>query len=70
MPVGPESEMSDVQVSGYRWWQFQAGEYIQLPAKNLPETELDLDPGTYVFNLFVSWNNLGDASYGFLVQVE
>lgn len=25
--------------------------------------------GLYVLNLFVSWQNFGDASYGFLVQV-
>ena len=38
-------------------------------AENLPEADLDLEPGLYVLNLFVSWQNFGDASYGFLVQV-
>jgi hypothetical protein len=66
--VGPESEMS-MQAGGYRWWQPQPGESMDLQAENLPEAELDLEPGLYVLNLFVAWQNFGDASYGFLVQV-
>ncbi|HEX6305359.1 MAG TPA: hypothetical protein VFZ76_14290 [Anaerolineales bacterium] len=68
IPVGPESEMS-MQAGGYRWWQPQPGESMDLQAENLPEADLDLEPGLYVLNLFVSWQNFGDASYGFLVQV-
>lgn len=68
IPVGPESEMT-MQTGGHRWWQPQPGESFDLPAENLPEADLDLEPGLYVLNLFVSWVNFGDASYGFLVQV-
>lgn len=68
IPVGPESEMA-MQAGGYRWWEPQPGESFDLPAENLPQANLDLEPGLYVLSLFVSWRDFGDASYGFLVEV-
>jgi hypothetical protein len=68
IPVGPESEMA-MQAAGYRWWEPRPGESFDLVAENLPAAGLDLEPGLYVLSLFVSWQDFGDASYGFLVQV-
>ena len=33
------------------------------------EKELSLEPGLYLLNVFVQWQEFGDASYGFLVEV-
>jgi hypothetical protein len=54
-----------------RWWAYGEGGLVhQLGLEHEPAVELDLEPGLYVLDLFVSWERLGDASYGFLVEVE
>jgi len=33
------------------------------------DINLSLDPGLYILNIFVNWEEKGDVLYGFLVQV-
>jgi len=69
--AAPELEMNEENAQGLRWWAYgEDGEMHTLALVNEPAVELDLAPGLYVLDLFVSWESLGDASYGFLVQVE
>jgi hypothetical protein len=67
--VTPDIEMNET-ASDFRWWAYAEGETYQLPLEREPALELALEPGLYVLDLFVGWETLGDASYGFLVEVE
>jgi hypothetical protein len=68
--AAPELEM-DEDALDLRWWAYgEGGTVHQLALEREPAVELDLEPGLYVLDLFVSWERLGDASYGFLVEVR
>ena len=54
---------------GQRWWPFPQGENVPLALETQPKTELKLDPGLYVLNLFARWEKRGDVAYGFLIEV-
>jgi hypothetical protein len=69
-PVNPESEMDEAGKDGWRWWMYAEGEHYELPVDGERSLDLELAPGIYVLDLFARWEQLGDASYGFLVQVE
>jgi hypothetical protein len=56
--------------TGGRGWAFKQGERLSLPLERTPSIELSLEPGLYVLNLFGRWQAWGDASYGFLVEVQ
>jgi hypothetical protein len=56
--------------SGWRGWPFKEGERHSLPLEREPSIELSLEPGLYVLNLMGWWQAWGDASYGFLVEVQ
>jgi hypothetical protein len=55
---------------GGRGWVFKEGERHSLPLEREPSLELSLEPGLYVLNLAGWWQAWGDASYGFLVEVQ
>jgi hypothetical protein len=55
---------------GSRGWQFRPGERFSLPLEREPSLTLSLEPGLYVLALFGRWQPWGDASYGFLVEVQ
>jgi hypothetical protein len=68
--AAPELEM-DEDALDLRWWAYgEGGTVHKLALEREPAVELDLEPGLYVLDLFVSWERLGDASYGFLVEVR
>jgi hypothetical protein len=56
--------------AGSRGWAFKEGERYSLPLEREPTIELSLEAGLYVLNLFGRWQAWGDASYGFLVEVQ
>jgi hypothetical protein len=56
--------------AGWRGWPFLLGERYSLPLERQPSIGLSLEPGLYVLNLMGRWQAWGDASYGFLVQVQ
>jgi len=45
-------------------------EQMWLPNEVETTVELELDPGLYILSLFARFQGLGDASYGFLVEVK
>jgi Tol biopolymer transport system component len=67
-PVDLEERMS-TEVGGMYWWapdpQNQSNRHLAPPH----EVELSLEPGLYLLNYFAQWEEFGDASYGFLVEV-
>jgi inhibitor of cysteine peptidase len=69
MPVTGEDEIAQWP-AGSRGWSFLPGEWYSLPLEREPSLELSLEPGLYVLNLTGRWQAWGDASYGFLVEVE
>jgi hypothetical protein len=69
MPVTAEDEL-ETWPAGSRGWAFKAGESYRLPLERAPSIGLSLEPGLYVLNLSAWWEAWGDASYGFLVEVQ
>lgn len=61
--MGPEE-------SDWRYWKSVPGDQFTLSPNNNPSIELTLEPGLYVFNMFVDWPDYGGVNYGFLVDVE
>ncbi len=59
-----------VREGQWREWITTAGEQYTLPLKRQPAIRLSLEPGLYVLHLFAQWQNQGDVSYGFLVNVS
>ncbi len=69
IPVTAEDEM-ERWADGSRSWPYQDGERHSLPLERQPSVELALEPGLYVLHLQGWWDAWGDASYGFLVEVQ
>lgn len=68
IPVSAEDEILP-SGEGWRAWPGAPGDLYTLALERAPEIELNLVPGTYVLDLFARWEDWGDASYGFLVEV-
>ena len=60
--MGPED-------SDWRFWKSVPGDQFTLSPNNNPYIELTLEPGLYVFDMFVDWPDYGGVNYGFLVNV-
>ena len=69
IPVAAEDELLPTG-EGWRAWQGAAGTLHPLPLGWTPEIALELEPGMHVVELFARWDEWGDASYGFLLEVE
>jgi hypothetical protein len=55
--------------SDWRYWKSVLGDQFTLSPNNNPSIELTLEPGLYVFDMFVDWPDRGGVNYGFLVDV-
>lgn len=64
----PEDKLPD-EPGGLYWWRPQSKDQILENLTPPYEVELALDPGLYLFNYFAEWQEYGDVSYGFLVEV-
>lgn len=61
----------DESARDYRWWRpEQEVQSQQLDATLEQVITLDVNPGLYVVNVFAAIEDGGDASYGFLINVE
>jgi len=70
--VSPVSTEDEIQPSGEGWraWSGAPGEVFEMPLERAPEIELNLAPGMHVLELFARWNDWGDVTYGFLLEVR
>ncbi len=68
--VTDDDELKEL-ANDVRMWRFNGseGSWHKLPSKPEPDINLSLEPGLYVLNVFVRWEEKGDVSYGFLVKV-
>ena len=60
----------EVDTDQFRYWMPGAGTNRELDLQTEQEIVLELDPGLYVFYVFAVWEDKGDVSYGFLVEVK
>jgi len=68
IPVSPDDQMP-TDIDGMRWWPPNPGDPFDIPLEAPHEMELYLAPGLYVLSVFTQWQDTGDVSYGFLVEV-
>lgn len=69
--VTDDDELKEA-ANGKRGWNIKGNALnrYRRPLEREPDINLTLPPGLYVFNVFARWEGKGDASYGFLVQVN
>jgi len=60
----------DAGTDKFRYWMPAEGINCELKLQTTQEITLELDSGLYVFYVFAVWGGKGDASYGFLVEVQ
>jgi hypothetical protein len=72
LSIFPASQpiLTDPKESDWRYWKSVPGDQFTLSPNNNPSIELTLEPGLYVFDMFVDWLDYGSVNYGFLVDVE
>ena len=69
--VTDDDALRNEAVNDFRAWRYGLqGMNIQVPLERESDINLSLEPGLYVLNVFVKWEEKGDVSYGFLVQVN
>jgi hypothetical protein len=64
-----EAELTGTN-NAFHYWMPAEADIQDLPLQSVQDLSLQLDPGLYVFQVFVSWKLKGDAFYGFLVEVK
>jgi hypothetical protein len=70
IPVSEADQVSGLDDQSQIFWQPKEGEAVEIESSANPQAVIELEPGLYVLNMFVSWPSFGDASYGFLVEVQ
>ena len=70
-PVEADDQL-DTRDHSVRWWRPRGTreDQLVLPPEGETSVDLSLEPGLYVFQVFGKWPGMGDASYGFLVEVR
>ena len=68
-PVEAEERMA-TEIDGMYWWSPNPTDQFDLPLTPPHEIELSLEPGLYLLNVFAQWQEFGDVTYGFLVDVS
>ncbi len=69
--VTDDDELKEI-ANDVRAWRFEGNRenWYKLPLERESDINLSLEPGLYVFNIFVKWEEKGDVFYGFLVHVN
>ncbi|MFC1923594.1 SH3 domain-containing protein, partial [Chloroflexota bacterium] len=68
-PLEAEDRMYS-EVGGMYWWSPDPADQINKHLLPPYEIELELESGLYLLNVFAQWQEIGDVSYGFLVEVS
>jgi hypothetical protein len=67
-PLETEDKLPE-EPGGLYWWRPNSEDQITKHLTLPHEVELSLEPGLYLLNYFAEWQEFGDVSYGFLVEV-
>ncbi|HEU0297194.1 MAG TPA: hypothetical protein VFR47_30920 [Anaerolineales bacterium] len=74
LSIFPATEGKEVKMDGgseeFSYWMPAEGLNRELVLQTSQEITLELVPGLYVFYVFAGWEDKGDVSYGFLVEVK
>jgi len=65
-----ENEIPLEEESNIRLWSYLEGINRELALQPRQEVTIELEPGLYVFNLWAVWDDKGEVTYGFLVEVK
>ena len=68
-PLELEDKLPE-EIGEMYWWRPNSEDQITEHLSPPHEVELSLEPGLYLLNFFAKWQELGDVSYGFLVEVS
>lgn len=69
--VSDDYALLNETVNDFRAWDYSLrGIKIHVPFERESDINLSLEPGLYVFELFVEWEEKGQVRYGFLVQIN
>ena len=69
--VTDDDALLNEAANDFRAWRYGLqGMRIHVPLEHESDINLSLEPGLYVLKVFVKWEEKGDVSYGFLVQVN
>ena len=60
----------NTETNKFRYWTPSEGIHRELAPQTRQDITIELEPGLYVFYIFGVWESKGDASYGFLVEVN
>lgn len=67
--LAPEDKLPEEPGGMYYWRPNSTDQITKNPVPPNYEVELSLEPGLYLFNYFAKWEEFGDVSYGFLVEI-
>lgn len=68
--VASDDDGFDVNTGELNLWSNKEGTLVTLQPQTRQEFTLELAPGLYVFQVYCVWDNNGEASYGFLIEVK
>jgi hypothetical protein len=70
IPAADASLQSTGEPAALTWLPGTSQPRIFLPSDTRHEIPFSLDPGQYLIEVYVEWPDLGDADYGFLVEMQ
>jgi hypothetical protein len=68
--VSSENEILLEEGAGLRLWEYTEGINRELDLQPRQEVKVELEPGLYIFNIWAVWDDKGEVTYGFLVEVK
>ncbi len=70
IPVTDKDKLKGGEEHAWQLWRFQEGKRFVLPLEHEQDIDLSLEPGLYVLKIGGRWNEKGNLSYGFLLEVQ
>ena len=65
-----ENEIPLEEGGDLRLWSYTEGINRELVLQPSQELKIELEPGLYVFDIWAVWDDKGEVTYGFLVEVK
>ena len=68
--VSSENKIPLEEGADLRLWEYTEGINRELALQPRQEVKIELEPGLYIFNTWAVWDDKGEVTYGFLVEVK